>query len=309
MAETTHQEQKVHRIYLGEGKAEKPSPEKNKADTLYNKHMQEVFDVILPEAISERQDVVEAQGEIATVTAELLLSKKNAWEHYKEHKNIKQFIEEQDQEWRGRELPHKLDRILTMAALGGSSALINFGTTAIGEKVLSGDPLLPRKEESVNPLKADESDSLGNKKAIKAGWELIAGKLIGSFANRSVQEATNRKGVGFVSPLSESLSNIGNIVISFAMPDWKERGLLQHAITGVVNPATVESGLRGLAAIPMLGAGVENAYIALNKSLMKEEGMLPFGFNLAATMLAAKESQMKRVKDMNKVIDVRQKPL
>ena len=300
MAEHSHSDQKINRIYLGEGKAEKPHPERTKADTLYHKKMQEVFDVVLPEAIAEKQDAVEAQGDIAQATADLLLSKKNAWEKYKEHGNLKQLIHDQDVEWRGRELPHKLDRMLVFTALGGASALIDYGSDALGTKIISRNRLFSEKFSWAPKIDMDAADTHGNRKAIKAGWEMLSDKLIGSFANVSVREATNRKDVGFVSPLSESFANVGNVVLSFAFDEDKTH--IQRLISSVVNPATIESGIRALAAVPLLGAGVENAYIAANKALLKDDGLFSFGINLAATMVAAKESQMKRVKDIKKVI-------
>ena len=295
MAEGTHHDRPVNRIYLGEGKPDKQKSDTSKADTLYNRNMQEVFDVIVPEAIAERQDVVEAQGEIASVTANLILSKTNAWNRYKEHHDVKRYIKEQDIEWRGRELPRKLDRILVMAALGGASALIDYAGDAIGTKMLA-----KTGTGSIPGVPMDEADTHGNRKAIKAGWEMITDELIGAFANQSVREATNRREVGFVSPLSESLARVGTIVTSFALPEEKSR--MQRFVSSVINPATIEAGIRGLAAIPLIGAGVENAYIALNKSLLRKEGLFPFGFQLAATMLAAKDSQMSKVKDVKKVI-------
>jgi len=295
MGEAVRHNQPVHRIYLGEGKPEKPAPEKSKADTLYNRTMQEVFDVIAFEAVRERHDVMEAQGEIADITARLITSKKNAWERYTNHKNLNTFIREQDREWRGRELPHKLDRILVMTALGGASALIDYAGDAVGTTLLA-----KTGTGSIPGVPMDEADTNGNRKALKAGWEMITDELIGAFANQSVRVATNRREVGFVSPLSESLARVGAIVTSFAFPEEKTR--IQRFVNSVINPATIEAGIRGLAAIPLVGAGVENAYIALNKSLLRKEGLFPFGFQLAATMLAAKDSQMSKVKDVKKVI-------
>lgn len=284
---------KVIHVYLGEGKAESPKPEAKKADTLYNKHMQELFDVIAPEAMSERIDAVNTQGELATTTAELLQEKSTAWQRYKEHKNLKQFISELDTEWRGRELPHKLERFMLFGVMGGFYTGLDFATDLIADKTFLEESRKHLGTEKFPIIAFDEFDSQGNRKALKAGWEMLTDKLISMFSDKSVKETTNRSDVAFVSPISDALASVGNIVSSIATPSKQE--WYHRVINALINPGSIEAGFRALSAIPVFGAKVENAYIALNKQLLRGEGLLPYGFDMALTMLAAKETQKKTV--------------
>ena len=116
---------------------------------------------------------------------------------------------------------------------------------------------------------------------MKAGWEFVTDELIGEFSNISVQQATNTSDIRFVSPLSDMLSKVGSIALKLTIP---QRQLLKS----LVNPSSVEAGIRLLATVPVGGAVVERAYAAGNQFLMKENRFFSFGFDLAATMLAVK---------------------
>lgn len=280
-------------MYLGEGKAEPPKTEIKKADTLYNKHMQELFDIVAPEAIAERVDAVSTQGELATKTAEVLKEKSTAWQRYKEHKNLKQFISELDTEWRGRELPHKLERFMVFSVMGGFYTGLDFVSDYVADKTFLRKDLPYLGTEKMPIVKFDATDSQGNRKALKAGWEMLSDKLISMFSDKSVKETTNRDDVAFVSPISDALASVGNIVSSIATPSKQEP--IHRFLNAIINPGSIEAGFRTLAAIPLVGAKVENKYIALNKQLLKGEGVLPYGFDVALTMLAAKETQKKGV--------------
>lgn len=306
MAESYSQQYrgKVTHVYLGEGKPEQGKPEKTKADTLYNTHMQELFDIVAPEAVAQRGEAAGAQAEISMATAELLKNKSSSWQRYKEHKDFKKFINDLDIEWRGRELPHKLERILLFGMMGSMSAGIDFS----GE-TLAAHTFLKKKDGhlidwgKVKLVPLDNDDTRGNRKAIKAGWEMLTDHLIGSFTDKSVALTTNRTDVRFVSPLSDSLSKVGAVVSSVLTP--RDEKPIHRFLTALVNPSTIESGFRALSAIPVVGGKVENVYIALNKQLLGGEGLLPFGFDLSITMLAAKEKQMK---DVQLVRDVSKGP-
>lgn len=275
----------VKTIYLGEGKPDaSPIPAKQKADTEYNRRMQEVFDVVSKEAMAEREDVQNTQTELALLTAETLMEKPNAWQRFKEHKNISQFVNELDIEWRGRELPRKLDRLMVFGVLGATSALMDFGVDTIVTKTLHKDKheLFKLFGKQVIPF----TDKNGNREALKAGWEFVTDDLIGAFSNISVKEATNVKEAKFISPLSDSLSKVGNIATTWLMRT-DDRSLGQRAISSVINPSTIESSIRILSAIPAVGAPVEKLYTAAN-ALLKKDEILPLGFDLGLAMLAAK---------------------
>ena len=285
---------KVPRVYLGEGRAESVKQSKTRSkDTAYNRYMQELFDVTALEAVAERVDAVNTQAEIAVKTAELLKDKSTAWDRYRAHKNITRFINDLDTEWRGRELPHKLERILMFSMIGAASSGMDVGADILADKTFL------RKGTKPFGLTIDDADTFGNRKALKAGWEMVTDHLIGVTSDSAVKEATNREDIQFVSPLSDSLSKIGNVLSSVLMPS--EMKLRHHILNSLVNPSTIESGFRALAAIPVLGAKVEHWYSALNTQLLHGEGMFPFGFDVAVTMLAAKENQKKSVETIKAV--------
>jgi|GEM_PF-690827 hypothetical protein len=283
---------KVIHVYLGEGKADPPKPEVKKADTLYHKHMQELFDIIAPEAVSERIDAVNTQGELATATAELLREKSSARERYKEHKDFKRFVHELDGEWRGRELPHKLERFLLFSVMGSFYTGLDFVSNYLAEKTFLRKDIT-KIGLGKSGISLDAADTNGNRKALKAGWEMLSDKLIGLFSDKSVKETTNRDDVAFVSPISDALASVGNIAVSLATPSDKKP--IHWLLNSIINPGSIEAGFRTLSAIPLAGAKVENMYIALNKQLLRGEGVLPYGFDVALTMLAAKETQKKDV--------------
>lgn len=284
---------KVTHVYLGEGKADPPNPEVKKADTLYNKHMQELFDIVAPEAALEHVDAVHTQGELATATAELLRDKSTAWQKYKEHKNLKQFINDLDVEWRGRKLPHKLERFMLFSVMGGFYSGLDFASDYIADKTFLRKDVTQLGVGKVPIITFDSTDTKGNRKALKAGWEMLTDKLISVFSDKSVKETTNRQDVAFVSPISDAFASVANIVSAIATPS--EQKLIHRVVNSLINPGSIEAGFRSLSAIPVIGAKVENAYIALNKQLLKGEGLLPYGFDMALTMLAAKEAQKKTV--------------
>ncbi|MEK7533523.1 MAG: hypothetical protein AAB542_03755 [Patescibacteria group bacterium] len=295
MAESYSQQYrgKVTHVYLGEGKADPPKPEIKKADSLYNKHMQELFDIVAPEAVAERIDAVTTQGELAVTTAELLRDKSTAWNRYKEHKSLKKFISELDIEWRGRELPHKLERFMLFSVMGGFYTGLDFTSDFIADKTFLQKDRTHLGTSKFPIITFDKFDTQGNRKALKAGWEMLTDKLISGFSDKSVKETTNRDDVAFVSPISDALASVGNVISSIFTPS--DQKPIHRFINALVNPGSIEAGFRSLSAIPVIGAKVENAYIALNKQLLKGEGLLPYGFDMALTMLAAKETQKKSV--------------
>ncbi len=280
-------------MYLGEGKADPPKPETKKADTLYNKHMQELFDIVVPEAVAERADAVSTQGELATKTAEVLRDKSTARERYKEHKDFKRFIHELDTEWRGRELPNKLERFMLFSVMGGFYSGLDFVSDLIADKTFLNKERAHLGSTKFPIITFDKVDTQGNRKALKAGWEMLTDKLISGFSDKSVKETTNRDDVAFVSPISDAFASVGNVISSIATPN--DQKFIHRFINALINPGSIEAGFRTLSAIPVIGAKVENAYIALNKQLLKGEGMLPYGFDIALTMLAAKEKQKNDV--------------
>lgn len=284
--------QQPSRVYVGEGKAGQPKP-----DSEYHKKMQEIFDVVAPEVVAERQEAAEAQGTIATETAKLLQSKSTAWKRYNEHKSLSRFFNELDVEWRGRELPHKLDRIMIFGILGGASAAIDLGTDELANRTFLHDSrssLLNISNARWKKWDIQFTKDNGNREAVEAGWERLTDTAIGLFSDKSAQEATNRNDLKFVSPLSHTLSKIGSVALAFGLPPANQRLPIHKLINSIMNPSTIESGFRAVGAIPVGGAVVEKIYKGLNTMLSKESALLPSGFDVAVTMLAAKAKFMKQ---------------
>lgn len=279
------------RILVGEGK---PVPalkkEQTQGEASYNKHMREIFDVVAPEAVAERVEAAKAQSEIAVETASLLKDKSNAWQRYKDHKDFNRFVKELDTEWRGRELPHRLERVLMYSILGGASAAMDYVADEAALQTFlkyQGDVNIGKKKLFTL------DDNNGNREAIKAGWEMLSDELVGAFSDKSLQLATNNKDATFVSPLSNSLSKIGTIFIAIAGISEDHRYL--RSINSIINPSTIEAGFRTLETIPLGGAVVERMHAALNTVISKDHHILPLGFDLAVAVTAAK---MKKVNDI-----------
>lgn len=283
---------KVTRVYLGEGKAEpSKSPETTKADTLYSRHMQEIFDVVAPEMIAERVEAAKAQTEIAVETAEELQKKSTARERYKKHKDFKRYVRELDTEVRGREMTKRLDRMLIYSILGGASAAMDF----VGD--YAGEAFFDKRDALITLPKGKELISLkdGNREAMKAGWEMLTDTAIGAFSDKSVQLTTNRSDAEFISPLSKGLSKIGTIISTFALNEKQKH--LKHYVNALINPSTIEAGIRSLAVIPVGGAVVERVYNALNKKLDNDFDLLTVGFDVSTVMLAAKVKHSGQLKE------------
>lgn len=281
-------------VYVGEGKAVSPKP-----DSAYNKKMQEIFDVVAPEMQAERQEAAEAQGAITFETAKLLESKSTAWRRYKEHKSLSRFFRELDVEWRGRELPHKLDRIMIFSLLETTSALMDLTSDVIANKTFlqkDRQTLFQISNPAWKKWDVVFDKESGNREAIEAGWERLTDTAIGMFSNKSAQETTNRKDYAFISPLSNTLSKIGSVMMSFWQPSWGDRQWYHKLLNSITNPSTIESGFRAVGAIPVGGAAIEKVYKGLNTLLRKESTLIPAGFDVAASMFAAKAKYMKIAK-------------
>lgn len=283
MTESANNQLPSQRIYIGKGMAEVPDPAETKADTLYNKKMQEIFDVVAPESVAERVDAAKAQAEIAVASAEELQKKNTSYEHFKEHKDTKRFLKDLDREWRGRELPQRLQRVMYMSVLGTASAAMDYVGDFAAEKFLEH-----RKSFDLpgGKFHIEFTDENKNREALKAGWEMLTDIGVGAFSDKSVQLTTNRENVEFISPLSKSMSKIGSIVSMYAMNE-KRRGL-KRMVNAVINPSTIEAGLRSIETIPVGGALVERLHRYLNNKLDNDYSFLTVGFDVSTAMLAAK---------------------
>jgi hypothetical protein len=290
-------------VFVGASKQDRlKKKEITKEDTLFNKFLQDVFDVATPTALAERADVADVQGKIALSTAEVLTKKSNAWQRFKEHKDLKKYLLEQDVEWRGREVPERLRRILVFSLIGAGSFALNYGTNFAAEELL-----FKNKEIKLPFVKKpfELNNGTGNRAALLKGWEMISDMLVGKLFDYGAQLGTNKKNIGFVTPLTSTLAQVGNTVLNFA--DISIRPGMDHdevkkvrKINALINPGVFEAGIRAVGAIPIIGIPFEKLYALANKQLLQEDGTFPFIFNLAYAMIMEKDINRDRPTDHGK---------
>ncbi len=282
-------------VYVGQGKAEQRTiPEKPKPDTELHRFMQDVFDVAVPVAIRERDEVAAVNGELAAASAELLMSKsKTPWQRYKEHGDLKRFVIEQDEAWRGRSLPNRLGRLATYGTMMAGT----FGLDRVSDLVASKFIFSPEKLR-VPPFKPITLKN-GNKEALGVGWEFVTDTLVGKGTDLLAQTATNRKSIGFVSPLSKAVSTLGTTLLNITGNMYNEKTKNIPIINSFVNPGFIESAFRFTSALPWVGIPFEYLYAEANKQLIKADGVMPFGIDLAYNMAVAKEKALKNLPNVS----------
>lgn len=271
---------KLDWVYVG--KAEAPKPVEKKPDIFLNEYMQKVFDVAAPVAVAEISEASAAQGLLAKETVGL------AGELPK-NKFIKKWLEF-EKKYCSPGCENRLGKLVTGAVYMAGSLGLNYGSNLLANKIF----LNPDKKELRflfgRSLTLD--DKSGNKEMLKAGWEYVTDALTEVATNRTVQWFTNREDVGFVSPLSRTIGKLGNTFIA-VFGDLKSRTPKTMFMNSLVNPGFIEGFFRFASAIP--GAGfIKELYGKANAQVMKGEGAVPFGSDLAFNMLIAK--MMNRVK-------------
>lgn len=266
-------------VYVGKGSAERKTPEK-KADTMFHKYLQEVFDVAAPIALAERGEAGAVQGNLAMATAETIKDVNEKMTL----KGLGERVNALDTKLRGRELPHKLGRLLTFFVLGAGS----FGLDRMGD-LIAQKKLFKLESARVWPFKPINLKESGNKAALEVGWEFVTDALVGSAADVATRSVTNRDNIGFVSPLSRTIAAVGNTIVNATgvMFDAGTKNI--RVVNSFVNPGFIESAFRFGGAIPVVGALVERMYASANRQLIQAKGIMPFATNLAYNMLIAKQ--------------------
>ena len=99
---------------------------------------------------------------------------------------------------------------------------------------------------------------------------------------------TREKDVRYPSHLANTLSEMGNLAT--AIGGWNQAGAepYKKVLNSMINPGFIEGTLRSIAAVPVLGAGVEKIYTTLNEKLKNENGGLYLTYLTVARMLYTK---------------------
>ena len=269
-------------VYVGQAGVEAKKPREKKEDAHWQKYLQDVFDVAAPIAISEKRELSALQGNLAVATAEELVKSQA-------HKEAKQggmgeTITDLDTKLRGRKLPNRLGRLLTFFVMGsGSFALDRVGDVVAQKQLFTKDSL------TIYPFTPINLKDSGNKAALEVGWEFVTDALVGKSTDTAAQLATNKDHIGFVSPLSKTLSMVGNTIINVAGAMIDERTKTIRVINSFVNPGFIESAFRFTGALPVVGAPIERIYASANRQIIQSKGVMPFAIDLAYNMLIAKQ--------------------
>ena len=283
MAESIVKDFKGKMDWVYVGKSEAPKPKETKADTLFHEYMQKVFDVAAPIAIAEIEDVSVTQGGIAQETVDQIVPLSLQKDVRDKPKFIKKWLE-----WEAKasspDHQNRLGKLLTSAVYMAGSFGLNYGGNLLANKIF----LDPKKDALHFPFKKtlSLSDESGNKEMLKAGWEYVTDAVTEQSTDRSVKWLTNREDIGFVSPLSRALGKLGNTAIT-VFGDLKKHDTKTFVMNSFVNPGFIEGLFRFVGAIPG-GGFVKELYGKGNAQIMKGEGMIPFGTDLAFNMLIAK---------------------
>lgn len=257
---------KLDWVYVG--KSEAPKPIEKKADSLLNEYMRKVFDVAAPVGIAELSDASAVQGVIAVETVGLMGDLPP-----QDKKIFSQKWMDLEKKYSAPGQEHRLGKLVTGLTYMAGSFGLNFGSEVIAKYGL--------EKFTFNP-------KAGNKKMVEAGWQYITDYGIEKVADRSAQWLANREDIGFISPLSRTIGKIGNTVMNVT-------GLLgEHgwgAILGksALNPGFIEGAFRFASAVPGMGF-IKEVYGRANSQIMKGEGIIPLGADLAFNMMFAKMS-------------------
>lgn len=273
---------KLDWVYVG--KAEAPKPKEKKPDRFIHEYMQGVLDVAAPIALSEANELAIAQGKLAKEAINEIIpdglrpKKQDGW--------ATRIRKEQQREWlewehqvSTPEHQNRLGKLLVSSLFMMGSFGLNFVSELIAKYGL-GD----RKKVLFLSLAQDT----GNKKMLEAGWQYLTDLGIEKAADHSAKWLTNREDVGFISPLSRTIGKIGNTLMNVT------RLLEKHdptsmALKSALNPGFIEGAFRFVGAVPGLGF-IKEWYGKANSQIMKGEGIIPLGADLAFNMMFAKFS-------------------
>lgn len=286
MAESITKDFKGNADWVYVGKSEAPKPVEQRANTLFNEYMQKVFDVAAPVALKEIGEAGATQGMMAAETAQLIIPKELQGTIPDKGTFTEKWLS-----WEKKastpEHQNRLGKLLTGMVYMGGSFLLNFG----GEQLASA---LYRDRKSMpfisKPISL--SDASGNKRMLDAGWEYLTDFGIEKTVDWSVKKLTNNEQVGFVSPLSRTIGKIGNTIMNVS-PDFGKHDVKSLIKKSVLNPGFIEGAFRFAGALPG-GGFIKEFYGKANSQIMKGEGLIPVGADLAFNMIFAKMANPSR---------------
>lgn len=259
-------------VYVG--KSEAPKPLEKKADTLFNEYMQRVFDVARPVAEGEARDFVAGQGILARETANEIIPPQLRNETDKKTFAAKWL------EWEKKastpDQQNRLGKLLTGAVYMGGSFGVNFLTEAFAHKVFHG-----RERISLPGIHLEKKN--GDMHMLSTGWEYLTDYGIEKASDWTAQRIANRENIGFVSPLSRLIGKIGNSILSVTR-DFNNPTMREAVNKSLLNPGFIEGAFRFAGAVPGMGF-IKDFYGKANAQIMKGEGIIPLGADLAFNMI------------------------
>lgn len=273
MAESIVKDFKGKADWVYVGKAEAPKLVEKKADTLFNEYMQRVLDVAAPVGVAEVQDVVATQGAIAEATTAEIVP-----QAVREGATDKPALMQRWVDWEKKHVStdhqERLGKLLTAATYMAGSFAANFGTEMLANTLY---------RSSKHPWFADKT---GNKRMLDAGWEYLTDFGIEKSADWTAKKIANREDIGFVSPLSRMLGKIGNTIMNVS-PNFDRTDPGNIFTKSLWNPGVIEGFFRFAGAVPG-GGFIKEFYGKANAQIMKGEGIIPMGTDLAFNMIFAK---------------------
>lgn len=285
MAESIIKDFKGKNDWVYVGKSEAPKPSEKKADTLFHQYMQEVFDVAAPVMIGELDGAAGAQAALASATLSLAdkahtdatstasLPDKSTFA--KRWLALEQRVSNDDHQ-------NRLGKLLTSFVYMGGSFAMNLGSEVVADVLYRGKSKVPLPlGRSINISK-----ETGNQRMLDAGWEYLTDYGVEKTVDWSAQKLANRENIGFVSPLSRAISKIGNTIIN-ATRNFDEHNFSTAVKRSLLNPGFIEGAFRFAGALPG-GGFIKELYGKANKQIMKGEGVIPLGADLAFNMIFAK---------------------
>lgn len=275
MAESVVKDFKGKLDWVYVGKSEAPKPKEKKPDMLLNEYMRRVLDVAKPVALGELTDASITQGNIAAETIGLMGETTPT-----DKAAFAQKWMELEKKFSAPGQENRLGKLLMSAVFMAGSFGLNLGSEVVAKYGLED------KEKVFGILSL--APKTGNKKMLEAGWQYLTDYGIEKAADRSAKWLANRDDIGFISPLSRTIGKIGNTIMNVTglleKHDWPSM-LGKSAL----NPGFIEGAIRFASAVPGLGV-IKELYGKANSQIMKGEGIIPLGADLAFNMMFAKVS-------------------
>lgn len=269
---------KLDWVYVG--RAEAPKPVEKKADTLFNEYMRKVLDVAVPVGEAELSEASHTQGMLAAETVGLMGGDPPREKHPFAEKwfALEKKYSTPDQE-------NRFGRLVIGAVYMAGSFGLNLGSEMIAKFGLEGRDNLGLLSLAPNT---------GNKKMLEAGWQYLTDYGIEKTADWSVKKIANREDIGFISPLSRTIGKIGNTIMNVTglLGEHNWSAMLKKSL---LNPGFVEGAFRFASAVPG-GGFIKEWYGKANSQIMKGEGIIPLGADLAFNMMFAKVSGQMEAK-------------